>query len=90
MQTGKNIHSSLSLQPVTTDLEKPMDVEPCNVVAIAKKALSASKEAALLAEDAKLIGADLDGSPSSGLVFFFNYLISLLGTPCVKVDLFVD
>lgn len=52
-----------------------MDVEPCNVVAIAKKALSASKEAALLAEDAKLIGADLDGSPSSGLVFFFSIIL---------------
>ena len=72
MQTGKNAHSSLSLQPVTTDLEKPMDVEPCNVVAIAKKALSASKEAALLAEDTKLISADFDDSPSFGLVFFFQ------------------
>ena len=72
-----------------------MDVELCNVVAIAKKALSASKEAALLAEDSILIGADFDDSPSSGLVFFFfffffNYLISLLGTPYVKFDLFVD
>ncbi|XP_030927364.1 RNA polymerase sigma factor sigF, chloroplastic [Quercus lobata] len=66
LQTGKNAHSSLSLQPVTTDLEKPMDVELCNVVAIAKKALSASKEAALLAEDSILIGADFDDSPSSG------------------------
>ena len=75
MQTGKNAHSSLSLQPVTTDLEKPMDVEPCNVVAIAKKALSASKEAALLAEDSILIGADFDDSPSSGLVFFFSIIL---------------
>ena len=68
MQIGQNTFSSLTLQSVTTDLENPMDVEPCNVVAIAKKALSASKEAALLAEDSKYIGVDFDDSLSSGLV----------------------
>lgn len=66
LQIGQNTFSSLTLQSVTTDLENPMDVEPCNVVAIAKKALSASKEAALLAEDSKYIGVDFDDSLSSG------------------------
>lgn len=66
LQIGQNTFSSLTLQSVTTDLENPMDVEPCNVVAIAKKALSASKEAALLAEDSKYIGVDFDESLSSG------------------------
>ncbi|XP_059428161.1 RNA polymerase sigma factor sigF, chloroplastic isoform X2 [Corylus avellana] len=60
LQTGKDTSSSLTMQPVTTDMEKPMDVEACNVVALAKKALSASKEAALLAEDSELIGTDFD------------------------------
>ncbi|XWS43574.1 hypothetical protein CRYUN_Cryun16bG0116000 [Craigia yunnanensis] len=41
-----------------------MDVEPINVVALAKKALSASKRAASLAEDLKL---DLDDSLSNSL-----------------------
>ncbi|KAL4351673.1 hypothetical protein GQ457_06G008630 [Hibiscus cannabinus] len=41
-----------------------MNVEPSNVVALAKKALSASKQAASLAEDLKL---DLDDSLSNSL-----------------------
>jgi hypothetical protein len=60
LQTGKDTSSSLTMQPVTTDMQKPVDVEPCNVVALAKKALSASKEVALLAEDSELIGIDFD------------------------------
>lgn len=39
-----------------------MGVEPCDVVALAKKALSASKQAVLLAEDYKSSGANLDES----------------------------
>lgn len=60
LQTGKDTSSSLTTQPVTTDMENPMDGEPCNVVALAKKALSASKEAALVAVDSELIGTDFD------------------------------
>lgn len=60
--------SSLSMQPITASTENPMDVEECDIVALAKKALSASQEAALLAEDSKLIGSDFDESLSSGLV----------------------
>ncbi|KAM7531717.1 hypothetical protein LguiB_035127 [Lonicera macranthoides] len=47
--------------------EKHMGVEPCDVVALAKKALSASKQAVLLAEEYKSSGANLDESltPSS-------------------------
>lgn len=68
LQRGKDITSSLTIQPVNTGIEKPMDVEPCKVLALAKKALSASKAAALLADDAKLIETDFDDSLSLGLV----------------------
>ncbi|XP_042945525.1 RNA polymerase sigma factor sigF, chloroplastic isoform X2 [Carya illinoinensis] len=66
MQTGKTMSSSLIMQPNTASTENPMDVEECDIVALAKKALSASQEAALLAEDSKLIGSDFDESLSSG------------------------
>lgn len=68
MQTGKTMSSSLSMQPITANTENPLDVEECDIVALAKKALSASQEAALLAEGPKLIGSDFDKSLSSGLV----------------------
>lgn len=68
MQTGKTMSSSLIMQPNTASTENPMDVEECDIVVLAKKALSASQEAALLAEDSKLIGSDFDESLSSGLV----------------------
>ncbi|KAF5471852.1 hypothetical protein F2P56_008618 [Juglans regia] len=66
LQTGKTMSSSLSMQPIPASTENPMDVEECDIVALAKKALSASQEAALLAEDSKLIGSDFDESLSSG------------------------
>ncbi|XP_062167759.1 RNA polymerase sigma factor sigF, chloroplastic isoform X3 [Alnus glutinosa] len=69
LQTGKDTSSSLTMQPVTTDMEKPVDGEPCSVVALAKKALSASKEAALVAEESELIGTDFD-APRGSLVNF--------------------
>ncbi|XVE96633.1 hypothetical protein REPUB_Repub02eG0239500 [Reevesia pubescens] len=49
---------------VAADSREIMNVEPSNVVALAKKALSASKHAAALAEGLKL---DLDGSLSNSL-----------------------
>lgn len=39
-----------------------MNVEPHSVVALAKKALLASREAALLAEDSKLLETTFDDS----------------------------
>lgn len=39
-----------------------MNFEPKSVVALARKALLASREAALLAEDSKLLGTNFDES----------------------------
>ncbi|KAK8666085.1 hypothetical protein V6N13_006237 [Hibiscus sabdariffa] len=61
---GENSPLSLNMQSVAADTEELMNVEPSNVVALAKKALSASKQAASLAEDLKL---DLDDSLSNSL-----------------------
>ncbi|KAB2622375.1 RNA polymerase sigma factor sigF [Pyrus ussuriensis x Pyrus communis] len=54
-----------------------MDVEPCDAVALAKKALSASKEAVSLAEASKSMGDDFDDSLSMGQKFcsLDNWLI---------------
>lgn len=65
-QRGKNTSSDLTVQPITAGVQTPMGVEPCKVLALAKKALSASKEAAFLAEDSRLIETDLSNSLSSG------------------------
>nr|XP_043613217.1 RNA polymerase sigma factor sigF, chloroplastic isoform X2 [Erigeron canadensis] len=46
---------------------QPMDVEVKQVIALAKKALSASKEAALLVDDGELFKDDLDNSNISSL-----------------------
>lgn len=72
MELGEIPPSSLNMQSVAADTEEIMDIEPSNVVALAKKALSASKRAASLAEDLKL---DLDDSLSNRLV---SILYSLL------------
>ncbi|XWS59651.1 hypothetical protein CRYUN_Cryun08bG0140400 [Craigia yunnanensis] len=64
LELGKIPSSSLNMLSVAADTEDIMDVEPSNVVALAKKALSASKRAASLAEDLKL---DLDDSLSNSL-----------------------
>ncbi|GMJ02988.1 RNApolymerase sigma-subunit F, SIGMA FACTOR 6 [Hibiscus trionum] len=63
-QLVPNPSSSLNMQSVAADTEELVNVEPSNVVALAKKALSASKQAASLAEDLKL---DLDDSLSESL-----------------------
>lgn len=67
LQTGAKPSTPLTLESLTTASNKHMDVEPCNVVALAKKALSASREAASLAEDSQSMGADFDESLSLGL-----------------------
>ncbi|XWS66861.1 hypothetical protein CRYUN_Cryun05aG0237300 [Craigia yunnanensis] len=64
LELGENPSSSLNMQSVAADTEEIMNVEPSNVVALAKKALLASKQAASLAEDLKL---DLDDSLSNSL-----------------------
>ncbi|KAJ7972370.1 RNA polymerase sigma factor [Quillaja saponaria] len=63
--TGVTATSS-SLRHVT-DKEKLVDAELSNAVFLAEKALSASKQAASIAEDSKSIRADLDGSRPLGL-----------------------
>ncbi|CAK9182600.1 unnamed protein product [Ilex paraguariensis] len=68
LQTGGSPSLNSSSQSVPSKPNKLIDVEPHFVLALAQKALSASKEAALLAEDSKLFEASRDESltPSSG------------------------
>lgn len=63
---------SLTMQSVLTEPEKLMDAELHNVVALARKALSAAKEAALLTEDCETFVANLDEvlTQSSGSTCF--------------------
>lgn len=65
-QTGQNALSFLTMQSVITNSNMLMDVQPTNVINLAKKALSASKEAALLAERY----SDLGDSVSTRFVSF--------------------
>ncbi|KAK8708852.1 hypothetical protein V6N13_059888 [Hibiscus sabdariffa] len=64
VELGENPSSYLNVQFVAADSEEIMNVEPSNIVDIAMKALSASKQAAALAEDLKL---NLDYSLSNSL-----------------------
>lgn len=50
---------------------KDVDVEVSDAIALAKKALMASKEAASLAEESKLVGTDSDDMLSVRLASFF-------------------
>lgn len=77
LQTKVNSSTSLTVDPSKAGAKKHMDVELCDVVALAKEALSASKEAASLVEESKIIEADSDDSHSLGLVSC-SYLVSLL------------
>ncbi|XP_059646852.1 RNA polymerase sigma factor sigF, chloroplastic [Cornus florida] len=74
LQTGET--PSSTAQSVPSKTNKLMDVEPHNVVALAKKALSASKQAALLTENPQLFGVELDEtlSPSTSSKNFVNVL----------------
>lgn len=60
LQAGENLSLSLNMQSVTTSTHKLMDVKSCDVIALAKKALLASREAASLAEESKLFDANTD------------------------------
>ncbi|MBA0800727.1 hypothetical protein Gohar_011145 [Gossypium harknessii] len=64
LELGENPSSSLNMQSVAADTEEIMNVEPSTILALAKNALSASKQALALAEDLKL---DLDDSLSNSL-----------------------
>ncbi|XP_061368764.1 RNA polymerase sigma factor sigF, chloroplastic-like isoform X2 [Gastrolobium bilobum] len=54
----EEIAASSTLQHLTVDLERPADGAQCNAASLAKKALSASKQAASVAEELKSIKAD--------------------------------
>ncbi|KAE8705972.1 Pentatricopeptide repeat-containing protein [Hibiscus syriacus] len=58
LELGENPSSYSNMQTVAADTEEIMNVEPSNIVSLAKKALSASKQAAELAEDLDLGSAD--------------------------------
>ncbi|XP_050380683.1 RNA polymerase sigma factor sigF, chloroplastic isoform X2 [Argentina anserina] len=66
LQTSENLPTTLALES-NTNANKHMDVEPCDALTLAKKALSASIEAASIAETCKPIGAGLNESISLGL-----------------------
>lgn len=61
--------SHLTTQPVPNGTRKNMDVKMEQVLALAKQALSASKEAASLVDDGESLGVDLDNSITSSLGF---------------------
>ncbi|KAJ8754178.1 hypothetical protein K2173_002077 [Erythroxylum novogranatense] len=63
LQTEQKLSLSLGLQSVANNTTKFNDVEPSNVIDIAKKALSASREAALFADTS----ANFDNSVSTSL-----------------------
>lgn len=69
LELGENPSSSLNMQSVAADTEEIMNVEPSTILALAKNALSASKQALALAEDLKL---DLDDSLSNRLASIFS------------------
>lgn len=65
--TGETAASS-TMQPIAVDSEMPADGLQWNAVSLAKQALSASKQAAAVAEELKLIKADDDDPLPLGLV----------------------
>ncbi|CAN6576598.1 unnamed protein product [Malus baccata var. baccata] len=67
LQTRVKSFAPLTMEPITTASSKHMDIKPSDAVALAKKALSASKEAVSFAEDSKSMGDDFDDSVSEGL-----------------------
>ncbi|KAL2456051.1 RNA polymerase sigma factor sigF [Forsythia ovata] len=69
LQTKEAQSSPVTMQSILCKEEKVTGVEPHNVVSLARKAFSASKEAASIAESTKLLGVDLGDSLSPrGLV----------------------
>ncbi|KDO48074.1 hypothetical protein CISIN_1g008352mg [Citrus sinensis] len=78
MKRGEDPSVSLTMQSLSNDTEESVDAEPFDAVALARKALSASKEAASLAENPKLNGAE----------FTDISLTSSLGYPLEEVKQF--
>lgn len=67
-----------------------MDVEPFNAVALAKKALSASKEAALLAENPKLHEAEFHDISLTRFIVVFDWIVFLIVLILKPVSLWAD
>ncbi|XP_048423618.1 RNA polymerase sigma factor sigF, chloroplastic isoform X5 [Pyrus x bretschneideri] len=67
LQTGVKLSAPLTVEPITTASSKHMDIKPSDAVALAKKALSASKEAVSFADGSRSMGDDFDDSLSIGL-----------------------
>ncbi|KAM6593236.1 hypothetical protein CsatA_000939 [Cannabis sativa] len=57
-QTKTDSSAALTMELTTAGGKKTLNVGLCDAIALAKKAVEASKEAALLVEDSKLVGAD--------------------------------
>ncbi|KAF4403435.1 hypothetical protein CsatB_016898 [Cannabis sativa] len=70
-QTKMDSSAALTMELTTAGGKKTLNVGLCDAIALAKKALEASKEAALLVEDSKLVGADSDDMVSLRLVLSF-------------------
>lgn len=60
LQTKVNCSSSLEMETTTGGTAKDVDVAVTDTIALAKKALMASREAASLAEESKLVETDSD------------------------------
>ncbi|EXC16188.1 RNA polymerase sigma factor rpoD [Morus notabilis] len=60
LKTKVKLSSSLTMETTMGSCTKDVDVEVSDAIALAKKALMASKEAASLAEESKLVGTDSD------------------------------
>lgn len=69
--------TSTAKQALACKTEKPMGVEPSEVIGLAKKALSASKEAVSLFEDHESFEADLDKSLALRQFLFLSVIFLL-------------
>lgn len=65
-----NRSSSLEMETTTGGTAKDVDVAVADAFALAKKALMASREAASLAEESKLVGTDSDDTLPVRLALF--------------------
>lgn len=81
LQTKVNLSAALTMEPTTVGSKKNIDVGLCDAIALAKKALEASKEAASLVEDSKLVLADSDDVGSVRLVLCFWLGLILFSPP---------
>lgn len=84
----REIAASSTLQSITDDSERSPDGLQWNAVSLAKQALSASKQAAAVAEESKLIEADDDDNDDSlpfGLVLLSWSTLTSLISFCVFI-----